>query len=281
MMNLDLNIEKGGQSDNFGEGLEKSLTNLGENAVSNVVGGAENLVESTGLDPTNWSSDEAIAGNISAMINLTGEEGLSYVGKGLEGYTQTLTEMGLNAPEKLVEIVLQEVEKVLAANGVMSAIKTGLDTTQKVVDLAKVGLDYATSYATIAGNAAKLIMLLNKMQDPDTMCNPNVKDSANVLSASLMTQIVTTYYALKAQLLIFYNSMICTSNDSTLDNVIVSVNAILNQIEPLIDPVLQEYTGYTISEVRNLCNQGFAYIGMIQRASAHARENKEEINFHH
>jgi len=57
--------------------------------------------------------------------------------------------------------------------------------------------------------------------------------------------------------------MICTSNDAVLDNIVVSVNNILEVIEPALDPVLQKYTGHTLSEIRNICNQGFAYIGMI------------------
>jgi hypothetical protein len=36
-----------------------------------------------------------------------------------------------------------------------------------------------------------------------------------------------------------YNSMICTSQDAVIDNVVASVNGILNQVEPLLDPILR------------------------------------------
>ena len=66
------------------------------------------------------------------------------------------------------------------------------------------------------------------MQDVEVTCVPSVKDTVSALSASLIQQLTAQYEALKQQLIVFYNSMICTSNDAVLDNIIVSINNILD-----------------------------------------------------
>ena len=275
-MNLELEIEKGGQSEQLANGLKTSTQMLGEDMFMSAGTGAANVVAATGINIGVGSTDQIIADNIATAVSLTGTEGLTNLAKNLEGYTQQLTAMGLNAPEELVEIVLEEITKVLAENGVIDVIKTGMQITQGTVELAKMGLDYAMSIATVIGNIQKLLLVLNKMQDADVMCTPTVKDSLTALTASLINQLQAQYNALKQQLIIFYNSMICTSNDAVLDNIVVSVNNILEVIEPALDPVVQKYTGHTLQEIRNICNQGFAYIGMIQRAAAKKRKQKEE-----
>ena len=237
---------------------------------------AGGIVNSVGINVGQGSTDQIIADNIAAAINLTGENGLTGLANNLEGYSQNLAAMGLNAPEQLVQILLDEIGNVLAENGVMDIIKKSLQITSGTVDMAKIGLDYATTGATVLANIQKLLTKLNKFQDVDITCIPSVKDTTSALTASLIDQLTAQYEALKQQLIIFYNSMICTSNDTVLDNVLVSANRILEKTEPLLDPVLQEYTGHTISEARNLCNQGFAYYGMIQRAAAAKRKRDEE-----
>lgn len=277
-MDFELEIEQGGQSEQLADGLKTSTQNFGEDMLISAGAGAGDVVASTGINIGTGSTDQIIADNIAAAVNLTGEQGLTNLANNLQGYTQQLAAMGLNAPEELVNIILDEIEVVLGQSGVIDAIKTGMQITQGTVELAKMGLQYATSIATIIGNIQKLLLKLNKMQDADVMCVPSVKDSLSALTASLINQLKAQYEALKQQLIIFYNSMICTSNDAVLDNIVVSVNNILEVIEPALDPVLQKYTGHTLSEIRNICNQGFAYIGMIQRAAANKRKQKEEKN---
>lgn len=271
----DVSINMDGAEDDLREGLRESTTAYGQNVALTAATGAAGVVASTGINVGVGSTDQIIADNIAAAISLTGEEGLMNLANNLEGYTQQLTAMGLNAPEELVDIILSEIEAVLAKGGVIDAIKTSMQTTAGVVDLAKGGMQYAMSIATITANIQKLLLQLNKMQDADVTCIPSVKDSTSALTASFINQIIAQYNALKQQLIIFYNSMICTSNDSTLDNLVVSINNILEVSEPALDQVLQKYTGHTVSEVRNICNQGFAYIGMIQRAAAKKRKGKE------
>ena len=270
-MNLNLEIEQGSQADNIGKSLEQTTANLGKDMIMSAGMGAANTVASTGINIGNGSTDQIIADNISAAINLTGEQGLTNLASGLENYSQQLAAMGLNAPEQLVDILLGTVNDVLGETGVINAVQKGLQITTNTVDLAKKGLNTACSAATAIANIQKLLTKLNKMQDVDITCIPSVKDSVSALSASLIQQLTAQYEALKQQLLIFYNSMICTSNDAVLDNIIVSINNILEVIEPALDPILQQNTGHTISEVRNICNQGFAYIGMIERAAAAKR----------
>ena len=270
-MDLNLEIEQGSQADNIGKNLGQSAANLGKDMVMSAATGAANVVASTGINIGNGSTDQIIADNISAAISLTGEQGLTNLASGLENYSQQLAAMGLNAPEQLVNILLGTVTDVLGENGVISAVQKGLQITSNTVDLAKKGLNVACSAATAIANVQKLLRKLNKMQDVDVTCIPSVKDSVSALSASLIQQLTAQYEALKQQLIVFYNSMICTSNDSVLDNIIVSVNNILEVVEPALDPILQQNTGFTISEVRNICNQGFAYIGMIERAAATKR----------
>lgn len=69
--------------------------------------------------------------------------------------------------------------------------------------------------------------------------------------------------------------MICTSNDAVIDNVIASINGILDTIGPLIDPYLTEYTGYSVENVRLLCNTGFKLIDMITRGVKIAKMNND------
>lgn len=275
-MDLDFEIEKGGESEQLANGLKESTSAFGKDVAMTAAVGAGSVVASTGINIGVGTTDEIIADNIAAAINLTGEQGLTNLANNLEGYTQQLTAMGLNAPEELVNIILEEITAVLAENGVIDTIKTGLQVTTNTVEFAKAGLDYAMQISTIMGNIQKLLLTLNKMQDTDVMCIPTVKDSLSALTASLINQLKAQYEALKQQLILFYNSMICTSNDSVLDNIVMSVNNILEVIEPALDPLLQQYTGHTLQEVRNICNQGFAYIGMIQRAQAKKRIEKEQ-----
>ena len=270
-MDLNLEIEQGSQADNIGKNLGQSAANLGKDMVMSAGFGAANVVASTGINIGNGTTDQIIADNISAAINLTGEYGLTNLASGLENYSQQLAAMGLNAPEQLVNILLGTITDVLSENGVINQIQKGLQVTTNTVDLAKKGLNIACSAATAIANVKKLLTKLNKMQDVDATCIPSVKDSVSALSASLIQQLTAQYEALKQQLIVFYNSMICTSNDAVLDNIIVSINNILEVVEPALDPILQQNTGYTISEVRNICNQGFAYIGMIERAAAAKR----------
>lgn len=275
-MDLNLEIEQGSQADNIGKNLGQSAANLGKDMVMSAGIGAANVVASTGINIGNGSKDQIIADNISAAINLTGEQGLTNLASGLENYSQQLAAMGLNAPEQLVNILLGTVTDVLSENGVISAVQKGLQITTNTVDLAKKGLNIACSAATAIANVQKLLTKLNKMQDVEVTCVPSVKDTASALSASLIQQLTAQYEALKQQLIVFYNSMICTSNDSILDNIIISINNILEVVEPALDPILQQNTGFTISEVRNICNQGFAYIGMIERAAAAKRKEDQE-----
>ncbi len=274
-MNLNLKIEQGSQADNIGKSLEQSTANLGKNMVMSAGTGSANVIASTRINIGNGSTDQIIADNISAAINLTGEQGLTNLTSGLENYSQQLAAMGLNAPEQLVDILLGTINDVLGETGVINIVQKGLKTTTNTVDLAKKGLDIACSATTAIANIQKLLTKLNKMQDVDVTFVPSVKDSASALSASLIQQLTAQYEALKQQLLVFYNSMICTSNDAVLDNIIVSINNILDVVEPALDPILQQNTGHTISEVRNICNQGFAYIGMIERAAATKRKEDQ------
>lgn len=269
-------IDTSNLSNDIKTGITESLTDSAKNATMDAVSGAANVLASTGINIGVGSTDQIIADNIAAAVNLTGEQGLNNLAANLEGYSQQLTSMGLNAPEQIVEIVLAEIEAALCESGVIPAVKKGLDIVAGTVDLGKKGLQYANSAATIVANIGKLMTKINKMQDVDITCVPTVKDQTLAIGASLIDQIISQYNALKQQLILFYNSMICTSNDAVLDNILVSANNILEVVEPALDPIIQKYTGFTICEIRNVCNQGFAYIGMIQRAAAKKRKENEE-----
>lgn len=275
-MDVELEIEQGGKSDQIGKELEQSVTNYGQDLMTGIGVGAADVVASTGINVGVGNTDQIIADNIAAGLNLTGTAGLTNLSNNLQSYTHELAAMGLNAPEELVQLVINQLESLLAENGTLQAIQKGLEITSNTVDLAKIGLDYATKGATVLANMEKLLLKLNKMQDVDVTCVPSVKDTASALTASIILQIKAQYEALKQQLLVFFNAMICTSNDSVLDNIVISINNILEVTEPALDPILQENTGFTVSEVRNICNQGFAYIGMIERAAAKKRKEEEE-----
>ena len=275
-MNLNLEIEQGSQADNIGKKLQQSTEDLAKEKVSNAALGAANIIASTGINAGIGSTDQIIADNIGATINLTGREGLSNLANNLQGYTHNLTEMGLNTPEELVNILLQQINEVLAEGGVIDQISKSMATAKNIIDATQQGLKIASSNITIAGNISKLMTQLNKMQDVEVTCIPSIKDSTSAFAASILDQIVAQYIALKEQLIIFYNAMICTSNDSIIDNMVASINSILTTLEPLLDQLLNQYTGFTVSEVRNICNQGFAYIGMIERAAARKQYEETE-----
>lgn len=275
-MNLNLEIEQGSQADNIGKKLQQSTEDLAKEKVSNAALGVADIVASTGINAGVGSTDQIIADNIGAAVNLTGREGLTNLANNLQGYIHNLTEMGLNTPEELVNILLQQINEVLAEGGVIDQISKSMAVTKNITDATQQGLRIASSGITIAGNISKLMTQLNKMQDVEVTCIPTIKDSTSAFVASILDQIVAQYTALKEQLIIFYNAMICTSNDSVIDNIVASINSILTTLEPLLDQLLKQYTGFTVSEVRNICNQGFAYIGMIERAAARKQYEETE-----
>jgi hypothetical protein len=71
-MDLDLNIEQGGKSDQIGKALEQSTADLGKSMVEETAYGAANVVASTGINAGVGTTDEIIADNIAAGVNLTG-----------------------------------------------------------------------------------------------------------------------------------------------------------------------------------------------------------------
>ena len=270
-MNLNLEIEQGSQADNIRKSLEQSTANFGKDMMSEAGLGAANLVNSIGINIDSANIEQTIISGVDAAFNLGSINGLTNLSNNAKTYADQLAALGLNAPEQLVDILLGTINDVLGESGAISAIQKGLQVTTNTMDMAKKGLEIACSAATAISNIQKLLTKLNKMQDVDVTCIPTVKDSVSTLSASIIQQLTAQYEALKQQSLVFYNSMICTSNDVVLDNIIISINDILEVVEPALDSILQQNTGHTISEVRNICNQGFAYIGMIERSAAAKR----------
>ena len=47
-----------------------------------------------------------------------------------------------------------------------------------------------------------------------------------------------------------YNQLICTNCDATIDNVMKSVDQILDYLSTYVDPVMNDYTGHTLTETR-------------------------------
>lgn len=281
-MDLELEIEKGGIGDKLAEDLKNGFEETGEMMEHNTktmavdtLSGAANVVAGSGFNFGVGDTDQIIADNIAAAVSMTGEAGLMNFANNTEAYVSQLAELGLSAPEQLVDMLLDTVMSVLAENGVIDDVKKGLEVTANTVDASKKSLMLVSTYGTIIANVIKLATRLIKM-DPNVTCVPSVKDSMNMITASVILQLKSQYEALKQQLILFYNSMICTSNDSTLDNIIVSVNNILNVIEPLLDPVLQKYTGHTVAEARLICNYAFLMVGMIERTSQKNKKKKEE-----
>jgi len=123
-----------------------------------------------------------------------------------------------------------------------------------MADLLKMGLDYATSIATIMANIAKLATKLDKMQDVDVVCIPSVKSATNAFTASLEENLKSQYQALRRQLLMFINALNCSGNDITLDGFILGLNNSLYVLEPILDLILKQYIGLTTAEVRSICN---------------------------
>ena len=72
-MDFELEIENGGESNQLADGLRESTTEFGQNLLTNAGMGIGDVVASTGINVGVGSTDDIIADNISAIINLTGE----------------------------------------------------------------------------------------------------------------------------------------------------------------------------------------------------------------
>jgi len=150
-----------------------------------------------------------------------------------------------------------------------------MEIANTTIDAAKLGLNITASAANVTANVIKLADEMCILKDMNVTCIPDPKETIKMKTAiagqMIKEIIIAQYNNAKQQLLDLKNSLICTSNDAVIDNVIASVNAILDFVQPLVDPYLAEYTGYTVANVRILCNTGFQYINMITRSVALAK----------
>jgi len=65
--------------------------------------------------------------------------------------------MGLNTPEELVNILLEQINEVLAEGGVIDQISKSMAIAKNITDATQQGLQIASSGITIAGNISKLM----------------------------------------------------------------------------------------------------------------------------
>lgn len=200
----------------------------------------------------------------------TSAEGLSNITQVLNGQSLQVADFAFAAPEKAVEIISNEIDKLLSNSGALDIINNGINSTRNIIELLEKGLDATMLAAGIVGNLTEL----SSLKDTNVNCVPSIKDSTSKLYASAKDIIVQQYKDAKQQLVDLYNQMICTSQDALIDNMVISINNILDLVEPLVDPILLEYTGFTIAQIRYLCNTGFQLVNMLKRVS---QVNKEEI----
>lgn len=220
------------------------------------------------FDIEQGSVGDKIAGYTQLALQTTSAEGLTDLANLANDYAVQAADMALQSPEKIASLITDEITKLLDDTGALEQINNGVNAAQNIIELLKKGLDLTLIAAGVAGNISNLVAC-----DPDITCVPSVKESMNAAYASARDILVAKYNEIKLQLISLYNQLICTSQDAVIDNIVTSINNILDLIEPLIDPLLVQYTGYTISEVRYICNTGFSLVNMLKRV---AQTNKKE-----
>ena len=222
------------------------------------------------FDIEKGSVGDKIAGYTSVALQASSETNL----RGAVGAAHGAVNQTINTAEQVAENVAGQVIDMMADSEAFQAIQQGLEFTNNTVQVAKTALHIANTGATIAANVAKAATQLYAMSQVDTTCIPSVKDSVTIIGASIKQRILAIYEQAKALLFEQFNALICVSSDSTLMNVLFSVTKIIEQIEPLIEPLIYEKTGYSISEIRHLCVKGFTYIEMYRRVKEiRRREN--------
>ncbi len=222
------------------------------------------------FDIEKGSVGDKIAGYTSIALQATSEANL----RGAVNAAQGAVNQTINTAEQVAENVASQVIDMMADSEAFQEMQQNLEFTNNTVQVAKTALRIANTGATIAGNVAKAATQLYAMSQVDTTCIPTVKDSVTIIGASIKQRILAIYEQAKALLFEQFNALICVSSDSTLMNVLFSISNIIEQIEPLIEPLIYEKTGYSISEIRHLCVKGFTYIEMYRRVKeARRREN--------
>lgn len=245
---INIDIDKNGLSDTLGSNLEK---------VSSM----------PKLDGT----------SIAALgLSLTGSQGLYSAASMTEQFSLDATDSLMDLQTMVFDYAYNELENALSENGIIKSIQDTVEVSSKTLALAKEGLKYVNSGASIAANIAKMADTLCAISDPDVTVVPSVKEACSIVGASLMAIINSKFEEAYQQLVELYNSMICTSASSVTDNVIASINGILDTTEPLIDQYMEKYTGYTVSEVRYVCNTGFALVNMLKRYGSYAKQELDE-----
>lgn len=265
---IDIDIQKGGIGDKVGEKLSSTAFDNRQKESEKTSNLSDNVSQKL--------ADSEIAGIASAALQYTDAEYLKQKAQNLQNYSQMLADMGLQSPDMLVDIVMQELTNLLGNTGVLDAIETGINTATGTVDLAKKGLQIAQSGASVAANIAEMATKTVGVMNADYTMVPSVKDSTLILGASLKEIIMGKYNDAKIQIVNLYNSLICTGNESNVDNAIQSINNILSTVEPFIDPTMAQYTGHTLSEVRYMCNNGLQMIEMLKRVSNENRKAKQD-----
>ncbi len=243
---IDIDINKSGLSSNLGQKLEQ-------------IGSSQKL------------TDAEIA---ALCLSLTGSSRL--YGAANLAYSESINAANslMDLQTMVFNLAYSELENALSDSGVIGSIQDGVETASKTLALAKKGLQFVNSGASIAANISKIATLL-QASDPDITVVPSVKDTISIIGASLIAILEAKFNEAKQQLIELYNSMICTSAASTVDNVLASINGILDKVEPLIEPYMEKYTGYTIAEVRYICNTGFALVNMMKRETKQAKTTIE------
>lgn len=242
--------------------------NIDENGLSSKLGGKLEQVASMPK-----LSNASIA---ALCLSLTGSGGLNQVADLAEKISQGAADQAMDLQEQVFNYAYGLLETALSDSGVIEPIQTGVDLASKTLAFGKKGLEFVNSGATVAANIVKLSNTLCAIQDPDTTVTPSVKESTSLIGASLDAILEAAWNEIKQQSIELYNSMICTSSSSTVDNALASINGILDKVGPLIDPYMAKYTGgHTTSEIRYICNTGFALVNMLKRASSKAKEKRE------
>ncbi|WQJ53889.1 MAG: hypothetical protein [Wendovervirus sonii] len=268
MQNINLNIENIHISDS-------NITSSAVGSIMNTTGVTDIL--------TSDNIDEKIASTITVANNLMSEDVLLSLTGQVENITQQLTNMSFSMADqyidKCIDSLFDIINNFFQDAGILDVIQKGIDVTNTTINYAKLGLNIASSGTTITANAIKFAQHLDQVVDETVTYIPQAREilkmDAAIAGQMFKEIILGQYNAAKQKLLDLKNSMICTSNDAVIDNVIASINGILDTVGPLIDPYLTEYTGYSVENVRLLCNTGFKLIDMITRGVKIAKMNND------
>lgn len=144
MQNINLNIEN----------IHISDSNITSSAVGSIMNttGVTDILASDNID-------EKIASTITVANNLMSEDVLLSLTGQVENITQQLTNMSFSMADqyidKCIDSLFDIINNFFQDAGILDVIQKGIDVTNTTINYAKLGLNIASSGATITANAIK------------------------------------------------------------------------------------------------------------------------------